>query len=80
MKLPKRDLLVLLRTESMSESAIEAHVEQLGEVLRSVENADAFCAANELVKRNRITRKRLHILSAARYATMQPFYFLLNKN
>lgn len=64
----------------MSQHAIEAHVERLSAIVRSVEHIESFCVATELVKRNRITRKENQIRRAARYSTLKPFCFFLNKN
>lgn len=80
MNFPQRDLLVLLRTDTMSQHAIEAHVERLSAIVRSVENSDSFCNATELVRRNSITRRKWQIRRAARFSTLKPFHFFLNKN
>jgi hypothetical protein len=45
-----------------------------------VENNEVFCAAHELVRRNRITAKKKRILKAAADFELKPFYFLINKN
>ena len=74
-----RDLLVLVRTNSTQQSLEEA-VEYLHKILLSVECADVFCAAHELVKRNRITQRAKAILKAIAEEGLKPFYFLINKN
>jgi len=80
MQTPARDLLVLLKSEFMSQHEIEQEVECLNDLLYRAESEDQFCIAHELVDRNRITSKRKKILRAIRYAELRPFRFLLNKN
>lgn len=76
----KRDLLVLLKTPSLSGAAFENHVACLHRVLLQVENNETFCTAHELVKRIRITQKNKAILKAVSASELKPFYFLINKN
>ena len=80
MKRHNRDLLVLLKTASVSEEAFEKHVENLHYVLRQVERNDVFCKAHELVRRLGITRKARHILNAIGEVELKPFNFLINLN
>jgi len=80
MKMPNRDLLVLLKSEFMSQKAIEHEVECLNVMLRTTESDDQFCKAHELVDRNRITCNAKRILKAIRYTELKPFRFLVNKN
>ena len=80
MKMPNRDLLVLLKNEFMSQSAIDHEVECLNDILRIAESEDQFCQAHELVDRNRITRRPRKILKAIRFSELKPFRFLINKN
>jgi hypothetical protein len=80
MKMPNRDLLVLLKSEFMSQKAIEQEVEYLNDMLRTTESDEQFCKAHELVDRNRITSQSKKILKAIRYTELRPFRFLINKN
>lgn len=80
MKMPNRDLLVLLKSEFMSQKAIEHEVECLNDMLRATECDDQFCKAHELVDRNRITCNPKRILKAIRYTELKQFRFLINKN
>jgi hypothetical protein len=80
MRTPKRDILVLLKNEFMSEQAIEQEVECINKILRQTESPDQFCKAHELVDRNRITSKFHKILNAIRTAELKAFRFLINKN
>ena len=80
MNTPRRDILVLLKNEFMSEQAIEQEVECLNEILQQTESSENFCTAHELVNRNRITSQPNKILNAVRFAELRPFRFLINKN
>lgn len=80
MKLPTRDLLVLLKNEFMSQRAIDHEVECLNDILLTTESDEQFCIAHELVTRNRITSKPKKIMNAIRFVELRPFRFLLNKN
>jgi hypothetical protein len=80
MKMPTRDLLVLLKNEFMSQRALDHEVECLNDILRTAESDVQFCIAHELVNRNRITAKPGKILKAIRYSELKAFRFLINKN
>ncbi len=80
MKMPNRDLLVLLKSEFMSQRAIEQEVEYLNDLLRTTESDEQFCKAHELVDRNHITSHPKKILKAIRYTELRQFRFLINKN
>lgn len=80
MRIPNRDLLVLLKNEFASQQAIEHEVECLNHILIQAESYDRFCQAHELVERNGITSKMRNILRATRYPDLKPFVFLINKN
>ncbi len=80
MKMPNRDLLVLLKSEFMSQQAIEHEVECINDMLRCTESDDQFCIAHELVDRNRITSNPKKILKAIRFTELKQFRFLINKN
>ncbi len=80
MKMPNRDLLVLLKSEFMSQQALEQEVECLNDMLRCVESDEQFCIAHELVDRNHITSRPKHILRAIHFTELKQFRFLINKN
>ena len=80
MKMPNRDLLVLLKSEFMSQRAIEQEVECLNDMLRTTESDEQFSIAHELVDRNRITSNAKKILKAIRFTELKQFRFLINKN
>jgi hypothetical protein len=75
-----RELLVLLGSTTLSDEALEKHMECLHTILRRVENDTEFSTAHELVARNRITSKKAKILTATSSPFLKPFYFLINKN
>jgi hypothetical protein len=80
MNRPKRDILVVVKNQFLSERAIDREVEYLNEILRIAESNDQFCTAHELVIRNRITQRPRKILKAIRFVHLPAFRFLLNKN
>ena len=80
MKMPTRDLLVLLKNEFMSQRALDHEVECLNDILHAAESNEQFCIAHELVDRNKITNKPRRILKAIRYVELRAFRFLINKN
>jgi len=80
MRMPNRDLLVLLKNEFASQHAIEQEVKNIYHLLVRVESPEHFCMVHELVIRNRITSKPKKILRATRFVELKPFRFLINKN
>jgi tRNA G10 N-methylase Trm11 len=82
MKSPNRDLLVLLKDETMSEQAIEQEVEKLNTMLFNVETSDSFYSSHELIDMNRFRiihdKKQLQLI--AREKSLKPFLFLCNLN
>ena len=75
-----RNLLVVIKSEFMSEQAIEQEVDCINAILMGVESSEQFCMVHELVNRNRITSKKEKILRESRYIRLRPFKFLINKN
>ena len=75
-----RDILVMLKHESMTEDDIQQEVEILNEILAQAESPESFCTAHELVDRNRITSNSKRILRETRHFSLRPFRFLINKN
>ena len=80
MKIPNRNLLMLLKNQFMSDQAIEREVECLNEILLKTESSEHFCQAHELVDRIRITSKAKRILLVIRFDKLKPFRFLICKN
>lgn len=82
MKTSNRDLLVLLKDESMSNQAIELEVEQLNELLYHVESVNRFCEATELIDmtKYKIMNDQKTLVQVMYEAELKPFIFLCNKN
>jgi hypothetical protein len=80
MKNHDRDLLVLLKTKSLTGEAFDKHIECLHKVLLHVENNDAFCTAHHLATRMKLTSKKKTILKAIAKPELKPYHFLINKN
>lgn len=75
-----RNLMVLLRTEFMSEQSIEQEVENIHNILIDVEVPEIFCEVHELATRNRISNNPNKILMASLEPELKAFCFLINKN
>jgi hypothetical protein len=82
MKSPNRDLLVLLKDDSMSDHAIEKEVERLNALLFTVEKGDHSWNAYELIDLNRfkIQHDKKSLVMALRQKELKPFLFLNNLN
>jgi hypothetical protein len=82
MKVPNRDLLVLVKDEYMNEQAIEQEVEKLNEILYNTESIENFCVAHEVVDMNRykILVKNHQVRKVIQQRILKPFEFLFNKN
>ncbi|MBN8673891.1 MAG: hypothetical protein J0L56_07140 [Chitinophagales bacterium] len=80
MRGPKRDILVVVKNQYLSEQDIEQEVQCLNEMLRITETHEEFCKAHELVDRNCITNRSKKIIKAIQFSELQPFRFLINKN
>jgi hypothetical protein len=76
MKNNGHNLLVLFNNKFISKQEADC----LHTILHYIESPEQFCAANELVDRNRITSKPNKILNAVRTGQLKPFRFLINKN
>jgi hypothetical protein len=82
MKSPNRDLLVLLKDETMSEQAIEREVEKLNDMLFQLESVDNFCVSHQMLDLNKFkifTDKR-SIMQVTRQKELKPFVFLCSLN
>lgn len=82
MKASNRDLLVLLKDESMSNQAIEQEVEQLNDLLFHTESVDVFCTVSEVIDMNRyrIHQDQKTLVQLMFQAELKPFIFINNKN
>ena len=82
MKASNRDLLVLLKDESMSNQAIEQEVEQLNDLLFHTESAEVFCTVNEVIDMNRyrVHEDQKTLVQLMFQPELKPFIFINNKN
>jgi len=82
MKTGNRDLLVLMKHDSVSEAAMEHEITLLNNILYSVESIHSFCIANEVIDINKykIIQKPHLIQQAIREKSHKPFVFVYNKN
>lgn len=82
MKSPNRDLLVLLKDETMSEHAIEREVEKINAMLFQLESVDNFCVSHEMIDMNKfkIFTDQKSIMQVVRQKELKPFVFLCNLN
>lgn len=82
MKTGNRDLLVLMKDDSISAEAMEREVELLNTLLFGVESLHSFCIANEVIDVNKykIIQKPHLIQQAIREKSHKPFVFICNKN
>lgn len=75
-----RDLLVLLKTEFMTDHAIEHEFEKLHYLVRNLESPEAFVLCHELVERNHVTCKEAKLINVFYQQDLKPFHFLICKN
>jgi len=77
-----RDLLLLSKKASPDPKELEHEVEQLHELLFSVESFSNFCIANEIIdiNRYRIIQKASRIEKIINGKSLKPFQFISNKN
>lgn len=82
MKMPNRDILVLVKEDDLNEDAIEFELEQLNNLLLNFETIDNLCVAHEIADLNRY---RIHVQPKQIRPVMsnkelKPFIFIINKN
>jgi hypothetical protein len=77
-----RDLLVLFNQELMTPKAIENEVEQLHEILYSVEDPGNIAVAHEVIdiNKNKIVNNLQQLRTTLRQRELNPFVFLNCKN
>ena len=82
MKKKNRDLLVLMKQESMTPASIEREMNCLHDLLFNVERLDKFVLAHELIDLNRykVYRSDFEIRKFIRDKNKKPFLFLNNLN
>ena len=79
---PNRDLLVLFNHEIMTQKAIEHEVEQLHQLLYTIEGIDNLIVSHEILDLNkyRIINNPLQLRKLIRQRELKPFVFLNCKN
>lgn len=79
---PNRDLLVLFNHEVMTQKAIEHEVEQLHQLLYTIEGIDNLIVAHEILDLNkyRIINNTIQLRKLIRQRELKPFVFLNCKN
>lgn len=82
MSTQNRDLLVLTKRISMKPGELKHEIERIVELLRHVENMDAYCAAIEVIDLNRyrIIQKNCLVMRVLRGNKQKPFVFICNRN
>ena len=80
MKETNREILVVVKHDFISQSAIDKEMVWLNEIFLTAESPQNFCTAHELVNRNRITQNKKKILNAVKHSELKPFRFLIGKN
>jgi hypothetical protein len=78
MKRANRDLLVLVKDETMNEKAIEREIALLNKLLYSVECHENVCVVSEVidVNRHKIHRDKKYVLKVVKEISPKPFIFL----
>jgi hypothetical protein len=79
---PNRDLLVLFNHEIMTQKAIEHEVEQLHQLLYTIEGIENLIVAHEILDLNkyRVINNTLQLRKLIRQRELKPFVFLNCKN
>lgn len=82
MKMPNRDLLVLVKDEFLRPGSMETELERINRLLMSFETVDNLCTAHEVFDLNRykILRAAHAIRAVVNHKELKPFVFLINKN
>ena len=82
MKTSNRDLLVLVKDETMNQQEIEFELDQLNSLLFRLETIDNFCVAHEIfdVRKHQLIDKRKKIVQLIHHSELKPFQFIFNKN
>jgi hypothetical protein len=82
MKPSNRDLLVLVKDDSMNQSQIELELEKLNSLLFQLETVDSFCTAHEIfdITKHKVVDNRKKIVRMIHQPELKPFQFICNKN
>ena len=82
MKSSNRDLLVLVKDESLSSDSIELELERIHQVLISFETTENLCRAHEVFDMNRykIIESGSKVQKIMMARELKAFVFIINKN
>lgn len=82
MKVPNRDLLVLVKDDRMNEQEIENEVEKINKMLFHVESLEHICLAHEVIDMNsyKIIEKPHLVRKVLELPSEKAFQFIFNKN
>ncbi len=82
MKATNRDLLVLVKDESMNQYQIELELEKLNSLLFHLETVESFCTAHEVfdITKHKVVVNRKKLVNIIHQRELKPFQFVCNKN
>lgn len=82
MKMPNRDLLVLVKDEFLGAGSMETELERINKLLMSFETVENLCKAHEVFDMNRykMLRKINAIRRVVEQKQLKAFVFIINKN
>lgn len=82
MKVPNRDMLVLVKDEFLSDDSIQIELERINRLLVSFETLENLCKAHEVFDLNRYKRitKTMQVKKIFNASEVKPFIFIINKN
>jgi len=82
MKTSNRDLLVLVKDETLNQYQMELQLEQLNSLLFELETVESFCVAHEIfdLNKRKVIDNRKKIIQFVHKSSLKPFQFVCNKN
>ena len=82
MKMPNRDLLVLVKDEFLGAGSMETELERINKLLMSFETVENLCKALDVFDMNRykMLRKINAIRRVVEQKQLKAFVFIINKN
>jgi hypothetical protein len=82
MKVPNRDMLVLVKDEFLSDDSIQHELEKINRLLVSFETSENLCAAHEVFDLNSYKKvtKIFKLQQILNTEELKPFMFIINKN
>ncbi len=82
MKTSNRDLLVLVKDDTMNERQMELQLEQLNSLLFQLETVENFCVAHEIfdLNKHKVIDNRKKMIQFVHKSSLKAFQFICNKN